>query len=149
MSPQPDVPTGSEAADNNREDSPGHIPTRPIIRPYRVERRVCAQATPITGGVQHVVSATAIPSPKLDLYGTAMSFVSPPIEDGERCHICDAPATQFALRVCWCDRCIAAMFAARELKVMGKPSKAPTPQHAMEHAFRWHRIVSRLTRASG
>ena len=67
-----------------------------------------------------------------------------PIEEGERCHVCGTPATRFGLHVAWCDTCSGAMLLRSGLKCLGTTPKAAVPQHAMQHASRWHTTVSRL-----
>ena len=101
---------------------------------------------PIAGSVVQVTSKAIVPPAQLDRYDTAMHLVSPPIEEGERCHMCDAVGSQLALHICWCANCVTAMFAAKGLKVIGALPKTPTPHHALRHAFRWHALVANLLR---
>ena len=79
----------------------------------------------------------------------ALAHAGPPIEDGERCHVCDDPAVVEQLHIAWCRNCACALFLWRQLRAHGPGAKAHLTRHALEHAFRWERLVERMLSAPG
>ena len=74
----------------------------------------------------------------------ALAHAGPPIEDGERCHVCDDPAVVEQLHIAWCRNCACALFLWRQLRAHGPGANAHLTRHALEHAFRWERLVERM-----
>jgi len=66
----------------------------------------------------------------------ALARASAPIEEGERCHMCDLPAVILAYHVAWCQDCACAVLMAKGVSAVGPLYKKTIPRHAMEHAFR-------------
>ena len=77
----------------------------------------------------------------------ALARASAPIEEGERCHMCDLPAVVLAYHVAWCQDCACAVLIAKGVWATLGPDadgalyKKRIHPHAMEHACRWHRLV--------
>ena len=92
--------------------------------------------------------APAPPDATLLSFRTALAYTGPPIEDGERCHVCNNPAVVEQLHIAWCPLCACTLFTRQQLRVLGPAAKACPSRHALEHAFRWTRIVGRLLAAA-
>ena len=101
-------------------------------------------ARPRRGVVSAGRSCALCPPTSLMLFGAALSHTGPPIEEGERCHICDLPAVVEQVHIAWCSTCACALFAWRNLYTLGPADRAAYSDHALDHAFRWHRVVRRL-----
>ena len=88
------------------------------------------------------IPCSSVVSPIMLLpYNEALSMVSPPIEDGDKCYVCNREAVCFKLHAAWCKHCITAIFMRNSFKVAGLYPKRMTPRHALEHAFRWHCLL--------
>ena len=98
-------------------------------------------ASPCTSGGRTLCSGL---SACLLSHQEALSFCGPPIEEGERCHVCDAPAVIEHVSFAWCSCCSMALMHARSLPVIGPLAKQPVLDRAVKNAFLWHRIADRL-----
>lgn len=76
----------------------------------------------------------------------ALASCSPPIEAGERCHVCDEEAECLKHGIAWCKQCACAVLLKLEITCVGTYPKEHVKRHAMDHAFLWQRFVSRLMR---
>ena len=94
----------------------------------------------VTGGAFDVPR----PSTVVLSFRSAMAHAGPPIEEGERCHICDLPAVVEQVHIAWCSSCACALLTWRNVSSHGPTCKAAYSDHAVDHAFRWHRLVRRL-----
>ena len=81
--------------------------------------------------------------PQLLSYQEALNMTMVPIEEGEKCHVCNCPATREGLHIAWCDDCAAVMVARNGLAALGPAHAIPIRRHAFEHAHRWYRMVWR------
>ena len=106
-------------------------------------------AQPIASSIRHIAGSALLPPAWLLSVSEALNAVMVPLEDSERCHICDAQATHEGLRIAWCGSCGIVMVMRGGVQCVGKEPRAATCRHAMEHAFRWHRIVQRFVSAQG
>ena len=90
-------------------------------------------------------SCGVAPTPHL-LFNEALSYCGPPIEQGERCHICDQSAVCERLHIAWCADCSTALMRRDTCMVIDDRghTKNAIPEHALEHAFRWYKLVKRL-----
>ena len=89
--------------------------------------------TPITGGVLNRQGPMLlVPNTSMLSFRAALACVAPPVEDGERCHICDAPAVTVVLHIAWCECCVCTIFHAQGMKVIGTVPKRPVAQHNKE-----------------
>ena len=104
---------------------------------------------PIAGSLcrQVLASRRGVPA-GLEMFVTARNVCSVPIEEGERCHMCDAPASAEALHAAWCDECVAALVVRAGIASFGPPpgltGRMRSSTHAFEHAHRWLRFVRLL-----
>ena len=104
---------------------------------------------PIAGSLcrQVLASRRGVPA-GLEMFVTARNVCSVPIEEGERCHMCDAPASAEALHAAWCDECVAALVVRAGIASFGPPpgltGRMRISMHAFEHAHRWLRFVRLL-----
>ena len=89
-------------------------------------------------------AANCTPDPRLLTLSAAIANVAPPIEDGERCHVCNAPAVTLAKRVAWCKDCVSAMFLAHSLKMQNGYPRRELEDHALELAHPWHKLFCRM-----
>ena len=110
---------------------PAHPIAAPATRPRWVDD---------AGGSSDVL----MPTTTVMSFQSAVSYAGPPIEEGERCHICDKPALVEQLHIAWCSTCACALLAWRTIPSYGPAVKAAYSDHALDHAFRWHRMVRRL-----
>ena len=117
--------------DYNGQRKSVHPIAAPATRPRWIED---------TGGASDVPTPTAT----VMSFRSAVSHAGPPIEEGERCHICDKPALVEQLHIAWCSTCACALLAWRNIPSYGPDVKAACSDHALDHAFRWHRVVRRL-----
>ena len=119
----------------------------------RGDERKTAPALPIAfsaGGGHHRSGIdTEVPPPALLGLEQALGLVSPPIEDGESCHVCGSTAVCLEHNMAWCRECAAALFRARGLKVQGAYPETSTPADATKHALRWHWLVWKLQAPAG
>ena len=106
-------------------------------------------AVPIASSITFRSADVFLASTHVEAFETAINMLAPPTEEGDYCHICSAPAKIVKLHIFWCSDCATALLQRADLKVLGQFPKNATLAHAMEHAFRWHRIVRRLLRADG
>ena len=77
--------------------------------------------------------ATACPFP----------YLMAPVEEGERCHICDLPAWGLTKRICWCKSCALALLPVRNITAVMIWPKCAVAAHAHLHANRWLRLAYR------
>ena len=68
----------------------------------------------------------------------------PPVEEGERCHVCDQPAWGLTNHICWCRACALALLPIRNVSALMVVPKHAINTHAHFHANRWTRIVCKL-----
>ena len=107
---------------------------------------ICA-SVPIRASPAHNDLVERVPPICLNSHFSALSLVSPPIEEGERCHVCEKEARCLANRYAWCDQCVTAMFKNRGISVFNPVPKVVTSNHAMRHAFQWYGLLSKLLRS--
>ena len=125
-------------------------PRKTRVGVLKNEEKLQAQAKPIEVAVlprhtPYVLLST--PSTQCAHYELALNYLSPPIEDGERCHICDRPARSLRMRMAWCRNCSAAILGHREVQSMGEYPKRETHPHALELVNRWYRLSVRMRRS--
>ena len=88
-----------------------------------------------------------VPPVCLDSHVSALSLVSPPLEECERCHVCNREAQCLAHHYAWCEGCVTAMFKYRGISVFNPVPKVVTSNHAMRHAFPWYGLLCKLLRS--
>ena len=110
--------------------------------------QVSAKAIPVAALPRHTLyGLLSAPPTQLLHYELALSHVSPPIEDSERCHICDRLARSLRNHIAWCRNCSSALLDHLEFKSMGEYPRRELPPHAWEHANRWYRFCIRMKRS--
>ena len=77
-------------------------------------------------------------------FDEALHLMSPPIEAGEHCHVCNRSAICLDYHAAWCRRCVTALLRERGIRTMGENPKETATEHANEHAHRWERLACRL-----
>ena len=92
-----------------------------------------------------LVSPEALPLPSL----SSVAFcphphLMPPVEQGERCHVCDQPAWGFTNHICWCKACALALLPIRNVFALMVVPKHALTTHAHLYANRWTGIVLKL-----
>ena len=68
----------------------------------------------------------------------------PPVEEGERCHVCDQSAWGLTNHICWCRECALALLPVRNVFALMIVPKCAVAMDAHLHANRWIRILLRL-----
>ena len=82
-----------------------------------------------------------VPPVQLLSYSTALNLTMVPIEDGERCHVCDRPATRQGGHIAWCNACAVSRVIKNGWTTLGPPYKIPINRHAFKHSHRWYRML--------
>ena len=108
--------------------------------------RICA-CVPICASPAHNDFVKRVPPHWLNTHYSALNLVSPPMEEDERCHICDREARCLANRIAWCNQCVTVMFKNRDISVFNPVPKVVPSNHAMRHGFRWYGLLCTLLRS--
>ena len=92
-----------------------------------------------------LASPEALPLPSLSsAVFCPHPHLMPPVEEGERCHVCDQPAWGKTNHICWCKACALALLPIRNVFALMVVPKHAITTHAHFHANRWTRIVLKL-----
>ena len=115
------------------------IPTDngPIV-PSAIARSPCRNQSSLT--LQQILP---LPSQSVAMFHP-YPHLMPPIEEGERCHICDQPAWGLTKHIAWCRECSLALLPARNVFALMIVPKCTVTTHAHLHANRWIRILLRF-----
>ena len=109
-------------------------PRRPSMPQPMAPSFACAGGT---------IRTTILPPPPVNLESTscALAMCGAPIESGERCHICDKPASVHRYYIAWCKFCAASSIAQRfDIMMLGPSPKTRLTLHGAMHAHRWMRM---------
>ena len=98
----------------------------------------------MAASIVHRPSSYHVPPRGLYLPQEALCQAGVPIEEGERCHVCDQPAVLMARHLAWCKQCGVVQALSRGVTVMEDHPKVGVRPHAREHAYPWHKFVREL-----
>ena len=109
-----------------------------LIVPSAIARSPCHNQSSLT--LQQVLP---LPSQSLAMFHP-YPHLMPPVEEGERCHVCDQSAWGLTHYICWCRECALALLPVRNVFALMIVPKCAVTIHAHLHANRWIRILLRL-----
>ena len=115
------------------------IPTDngPIV-PSAIARSPCRNQSSLT--LQQILP---LPSQSLAMFHP-YPHLMPPIEEGERCHICDQPAWGLTKHIAWCRECALALLPVRNVFALMIVPKCTVTRHAHLHANKWISLLLRF-----
>ena len=109
-----------------------------LVVPSAIARSPCHNQSSLT--LQQVLPS---PSQSLAMF-RPYPHLMPPVEEGERCHVCDQSAWGLTNHICWCRECALALLPVRNVSALMIVPKCAVAMDAHLHANRWIRILLRL-----